>query len=408
MHNQLRATQADCRTDGSRPGSLVLGGYDLNCILGKLATFAFRRNSNALFVTVSAIAIDYQPGSGKSQAATTKSFEAILDSTLPYLFLPRETCDELEKMLNLRYDDATNLYLLSPKNLTINKAAIENLRFQINGDTEGNGIVISFPYLAFESNASWTWGWDGDQPIFPLRRTNSTTAVLGRVFFQEAYVIADYEKDVFMISQVNTTTSSEFNLTSILGNPNATSNASTEVVHPTGLSGGAIAGIAIGIVVLIVSLTFSIWFFILKPKRTKTKAEAFEIAAGENERPAVNRDRSDTMNSIYSGGTAVSELPVSPADGFGHRPSHRRLPSNVSELSASGSDGETYHARRGTVGSTLGYIDEMRHKSGAAELEANMREQQRASTPMNELPTPMTEIPTTPMNELPGDQTFKS
>jgi hypothetical protein len=372
-------------SDNQRTGSLVLGGYDNSRISGKPVSFKLSPDSaqsKDLLVSVASIDFRYNDHTGKGvYSPLQSSFNAILDSTLPYLFLPTDVCETLKDALGLEYDQYSDLYTINSTSLASNKDNINSITISLSAAFTGSTndtIGIIFPYNAFDAVASWTWGYNGSQSIFPIRRAPSNTAVLGRAFFQEAYVSYNSDEQTFNVSQAKP-------LKEL--NPNAQimdlTPPSTTSHNASGLPSGAIIGIAIGTTaVALVIISALLWFCLFKPRREKKRKvleedearrvkEAETLATSETTNPYARpqRYRGNTMMSEASGETAVSELPA-------RRPSHGRNYSNVSELS---SDSEVAGGlRRSTMG-RLGYIheDEMAYKSDAAELEGWVARNQR-------------------------------
>jgi hypothetical protein len=377
MSLHLSPTRADSKTE-NRLGSLVLGGFDQAHIGGEVVNFNISSGATSpeLLVTFSTISIAYD--NNTSPTSSPGGFTALIDSTLPYLYLPTDTCEYLARVLNLQYDNITGLYTIDENSLQNNKQTISTITIAINpllspgSTTSKPGANINFKYDAFVANADWQWGYESVQAIFPIRRTpagSTTPAVLGRVFFQEAYVSADYERNVFNVSQVNDSNDVGSNIIPI---PSLSSSSPGK-----SLSKGAIAGIAIGgfLAVLIIAL-ICLWFCWMKPKRRRAKQkkakEEEEAKREENLRLHHQREMS-TVSSI----TAFSEL-----DSGRGRPSiggHR-----VSELSELSENSD--RDRRGTVGSMHG-IPELEWKTDAAELDENARIQnlQHTTSELSEL-----------------------
>lgn len=392
-------------SDPRRLGSLTLGGYDTARQTGDPAQFTFKTGTSQnpeLLVSVPSIAVDYAKATAKTEASSPGPFKAIIDSTLPYLFLPKNQCDWLAGLLGLTYDEeGRNIYLINATALASNRANIEALTITIGSEdggssSPGSPIAIRFPYAAFVGEASWTWNFPGAQAIFPLRRAPSDTGILGRVFFQEAYVSADFETGVFNVSKASQTVPSGTD--GIITLYNATTIDAMKSGKKSKAPLGAIIGGAVGGAVVLILLAILLWFFI---KRRRDRAAAAILAKEDpasaektGHRPPATRERSDTFNSIYSNSTAVSELHSTE---MARRPSHHR---GISELSSDSGHSE----RRGTAGTvgTLAYIDEMAHKSDAAELEGIVANNQRRDEEVTGLTPPYL----TPPSELEGSFRF--
>jgi len=218
-----------------------------------------------LLVSVQSISLDI-PNSGIVSATktgdTTSTFDAVIDSTFPYFYLPQAVCDKFASVLGLNYDQKTDLYLINSTQRIVNA----DTKIQIIVADTTNGLKTSkeivLPYMAFDLNASWPIF---DEPVayFPIRRlpTNDSTAILGRTFLQEAYVIADFERNNFTIASAVPTDSGLQNIVVI--------HSPLEQPHQMRkLTKGAIAGIVIGSIlgILLVAIIIKLIFLRRKPR----------------------------------------------------------------------------------------------------------------------------------------------
>ena len=113
-----------------------------------------------------------------------------IDSTLPYIYLPLESCQEFERAFDLTWNDTAFLYLV---NDTLHESLVArnpNITFRIaNTLTDGAAVDIVLPYASFDLLASYPLVAGNASRYFPLQRaTNSSQYTLGRTFLQEAYV----------------------------------------------------------------------------------------------------------------------------------------------------------------------------------------------------------------------------
>jgi len=320
-------------------GNLVLGGYDQSRFQQTSTQYQMPTSQNTLLeVSVKSIAINFTSGLWSPTASSQDQadvFNVIIDSTLPYLYLPNATCDRLAKQLGLQYDDQTDLYTLNNTQRAQNLENIPNIDITITDTTSGvNRTTISFPYAAFDLQASWPIytndnGTEGiPTPYFPIRRSPSSTYVLGRVFLQEAYIVADYERHTFTIAQT------------LFPNPSPSPSIipiyNTSISHHIGSSGhkslgtGAIVGIAIGGFIGFMLIVVVVFFVFRNMKRGKSASETVGTAMTMPE-TGQPPDRHHTVNSAFSDttyGTYKSELDAStPVE----RPGHSR---QLSELSS--------------------------------------------------------------------------
>jgi hypothetical protein len=305
-------------------GSLVLGGYDDTRIETNTTThYALppSTDTSQLQLSLASIAFSFTNG---TEASIPISETVIIDSTLPYLYLPSAICDDLATRLGLTYNEPTDLFTISPDALATNRQNIEQIRITV-GDTQnsGNTTSISFPYAAFDLNATWPFYDEGvSQPFFPIRRAPGDTYILGRVFLQEAYLSVDWERAYFNLSQVAfPSTRTEANLIPIY-NTSITSTNLTNDSSSGGLSTGATAGIAVAAVILgLLVLALLLWFCIFRKRRNSKRKEATELS-GDNT-PMIHRKESplpnlgSTTSNLNSPTNTVSTTtdPISAVDG---------------------------------------------------------------------------------------------
>ncbi|KAK6587499.1 hypothetical protein PZA11_000789 [Diplocarpon coronariae] len=181
--------------------SLTLGGYDASLTVPNDLTFQFSADSNSeLTVNIKAITISSQ--NNGIQGLNSASFPAIIDSTVPYLYLPIEVCRQFEVIFGLTYDYSSNLYLV---NEDLHVALVEQaaqVTFTLTNAAGASDVNIAMPYAAFDLMASWPLVQNSTR-YFPLKRaTENSTLVLGRAFLQEAYLVADYERSNFSVYQM--------------------------------------------------------------------------------------------------------------------------------------------------------------------------------------------------------------
>ncbi|KAI1142412.1 acid protease [Hypoxylon sp. FL0543] len=213
---------------GSRgtPLSLTLGGYDANRFEPHDTRFSLNATTRQPEVLVRAIAASVSdPGNAPTPWASpsvplsffNESVTALLDSSTPYLWLPEAICDRFAASLNLTWNETFGLYLF-PDNYNLERfRSSSNLSFTFtlssadNHDDFGQplnvaGVVnITVSANAFIQSLRYPFMNLIDFgaaaiPYFPLRRTSGNgPAILGRSFFQEAYLITNYETASFSV-----------------------------------------------------------------------------------------------------------------------------------------------------------------------------------------------------------------
>ncbi|PNS16369.1 hypothetical protein CAC42_103 [Sphaceloma murrayae] len=272
-------------------GSLTLGGFDSSRFVPTNVTYPMAADpSRDLVVNVQSIELR---ANDANLATYSTSFQAFVDSTLPYLYLPLDACQVFERTFRLTWNSALQHYVvngtLHEQLLRENPSVTLTLGPQVSG---GPTTVINLPYAAFDHNISFPIVNLGDtRYYFPLRRgTNDTQYTLGRVFFQEAYVIADYDRRNFTVAPCKwDDTTNTPAIRSIL-NPelaSAAAAAAAAAKFSGGLSTGAKAGIAVGAVAIVALLAV---VFLLRRRRDKKRvADAAAEQKAAEERAEMDR-----------------------------------------------------------------------------------------------------------------------
>lgn len=233
-------------------GSLTLGGYDRSKFTPNDVTFAIAEDERDLMVSIQKIT-----GGGKSLLPSEMT--AYLDSAVPYIVLPETACEKFEEEFKLVWDNESSLYVVSDTLHTLLLAKNPNITFNLGTPTQS--VDITFPYAAFDLEAGYPLVENTTTvKYFPLRRANgSIQYTLGRTFFQEAYVIADYERRNFSISQALFNERLEADLVPVYPIAGA----------PKELPIGAIAGGAgAGVAVIALILAYFFWW---KPRQRRRK-----------------------------------------------------------------------------------------------------------------------------------------
>ena len=172
--------------------------------------------------------------------------------------------------------------------------------FQI-ADLPGSSksVNITLPYGAFDllltygyPNLNVSFNSAGIN-YFPLRRaTNKAQYTLGRAFLQESYLMVDYDRNNFSISQAKFATDalSNVNIISITQPKNSTD--SGDKGSSGSLNKGAIAGIIVGVAIGILAIAALVYICLRrrhgKPEPGKTSSE--EIKKAELDCPTNGTD----------------------------------------------------------------------------------------------------------------------
>ncbi|KAK4623916.1 hypothetical protein CLAFUR4_06238 [Fulvia fulva] len=251
-------------------GSLTLGGYDASRFdPNESVTEPFSINpSQDLQVNLQSITFD----DNGSTPLLNETITAYINSMIPYIWLPPEVCDVFEERLGIEYDTTTELYLLNETTHDRLHELAPDFTFTLGGANSSQTATIVLPYAALDLNVSYPHIND-TQWYFPIKRARYLSQyTLGRVFLQEAYVIADYDRRNFTVAQALFSSNSTPELITIL--PPDTSGSSSS------LTGGAIAGIVIGVIAGLVALALAFWFW---RRRQRSKQTTSAPAAATNE-----------------------------------------------------------------------------------------------------------------------------
>ncbi len=192
-------------TLGGQPafGSLTLGGYDASRLIPNNLWFPIPANaSNSLMVPIHSITASETLTLRNNVTLLSGGISAVIDTTLPHMWLPLAACQQFEKEFGLMWDASTQYYLVNDTTHQQLLNSNPSITFTLGKTMDGNQSVnITLPYGAFDLQASNPIYSNGTN-YFPLRRaTKESQYTLGRAFFQEAYLLVDYETSNFSISQ---------------------------------------------------------------------------------------------------------------------------------------------------------------------------------------------------------------
>jgi hypothetical protein len=260
------------------PCSLTLGGYDQSRLIPHNTTFGLNpiQQPEAFLnsITVSASGKESNWSSNSLQMlAPADGIYTIIDSSTPFLWLPKSVCDQFAKALGLTYNDTLELYTFDGNSSRHDDLRTWNLTFTFSlSDTSNPSAIvnITLPYAAFDLQLTYPYipnttysDPDATKNYFPLRRaTNENQYTLGRSFLQEAYIITDYERNNFSIHQAIHTTNPIGNTSIINIVPLSESNlAGTPASNREGLSTTAIISIAVSGGVFVILLSLALFFF---------------------------------------------------------------------------------------------------------------------------------------------------
>lgn len=170
---------------GGVTGSLTLGGYDASRFTSNDVSFTFApTKTRQLLVGLQSITYS---DSKTETSLLSDGVLALVDSTVPYLWLPESACTAFEKTFGITWDPVRALYLV---NETQHDTLVEqnpSVVFQLgNRESGGSAVNITLPYASFDLIASSPLVKKQSR-YFPLQRAaDDTSYTLGRTFFQES------------------------------------------------------------------------------------------------------------------------------------------------------------------------------------------------------------------------------
>ncbi|KAF2828652.1 acid protease [Ophiobolus disseminans] len=243
-------------------GSLIYGGYDKTRLVMNNISFPFDTNdSRKPSLDIRSIV---------SQDSTNRTVNLLPEGTVyslidfaeAQMWLPVSACDAFAKAFNLTYDSSTDLYLVDPGTRSRLLQQNPSITFGLGPTANpAERLNIVLPYSAFDQQATYPI-YPNATRYFPIRRAdNDTMYTIGRTFFQEAYVIIDYDRGNFSVHQaLFPATTEKQDIVAILSpEPN---DAVMRIANhgPSWLTKGAIVGISIGGGTILVFLALlSLW-----------------------------------------------------------------------------------------------------------------------------------------------------
>ncbi|UKZ67838.1 uncharacterized protein TrAtP1_008996 [Trichoderma atroviride] len=252
-------------------GSLILGGFDTSAYQDTNSSYKFFSDqSRDLSIGIQSISTNASADNTVLQSDLISMF---IDSSVAEIYLPLDACHAFEKAFGLTYNTTLEMYLVSDS--LHSKLTSENpaVTFEITTPiTGGSSFNITFPYASFDLTANPPL-LKSSSRYFPLKRAaNDTQYVLGRTFLQEAYLIVDYERGNFSVHPRVWNASAESNIVTIFPPGVKQSEPSPSPSHSSSISGGAIAGIVIGVCVFIAAAAAALLRFLVLPRRKRAAA----------------------------------------------------------------------------------------------------------------------------------------
>ena len=278
--------------------SLWLGGYDASRIIGQVSSQSYVADNFELDLLDIGIAVDHgaspfnytyksgllATGNTTISDGETKSIPIIMNFAAPYLNLPNSTCNAIAQELPVTYSSKYGLYLWNVDDPQYTRIIASptylNFTFHLSAGAETFAINVPFQLLNLTLDTPLSSSPLQYFPCQPPQDPNNQQYGLGRAFLQAAFVgvnWGDGQKQWFLAQAPGPHISSITDYKPIengevpAGNGGSwvgswnnswtplaapTSNGSsvaTQAPAPnkSGLAGGAIAGIAVGAVVVV-------------------------------------------------------------------------------------------------------------------------------------------------------------
>ncbi|PYI08356.1 aspartic protease [Aspergillus sclerotiicarbonarius CBS 121057] len=181
------------------PGSLLLGGYDQNRVIGDVSAQAFSSGSFPIELFDLSIGVaeggspwNYSNKTGllaQGNSSLASGLSVIVDPANPYLYLPQSACDAIAAELPVTYQPDYGLYFWNTSDsqyakITTSPSYLAFSFSKNNLNTEDITIKVSFALLNLTLEAPLV---KNSTQYFPCMATNSTP-VLGRAFLQAAFI----------------------------------------------------------------------------------------------------------------------------------------------------------------------------------------------------------------------------
>ncbi|CZR63161.1 uncharacterized protein PAC_13058 [Phialocephala subalpina] len=383
--------------------SLTLGGYDANRFVPHNTNFSLNPDNNP---QASIDTIFVQSGATSNNFTVPKQLlqpsdrvNAIIDSSTPYLWLPTAVCDRFASALGLSYNDTLNLYTYDANATQHDALANSQLSFTFSlSDLSTSPAVvnITLPFQAFDLQLTYpaipnsTYGSpDATKNYFPLRRaTDESQYTIGRAFLQEAYIITDYERNIFSVHQA-VHVANPLGNTSIVSILQPSDSKFTSVGGSSPDSGsaplhrGTIIAIAVSSSVFVVLVSF-LALFLCRRRRQKKAREANEEKPHQTQHPQsflARMLRRAPIPAVHEAG-GESAYPTEVAADASHERFELPAPLGPAELDSEAGttfDGTTEHGSSTQDSANLSSYERARRKLERTQIAAAQAQAQIAA-----------------------------
>lgn len=353
-------------------GSCVLGGYDRSRCLTDPIT-----SKNSTFGLID-IGLTVQSGSSAFVNTSNSSVNGLLSENastelnvvpnpgVPYFYLPKATCDAIAQYLPVTYNADFGLYIWNTSNPAFEKIVSSphalSLTFNSSTSTANSTIYVPFALLNLTLESPLVVTSTQYFPCSPYTPSDGTTYHLGRAFLQAAFSAHNWQTNTSWLSQapgpelpseeITVIHSSDTTLSAMTNGPHwystwsntlkplngssSTSTSATTTTKSSHLSGGAIAGIVIGVLAGIALLSLVALFFLRRKRRAVAKSQSnrdYALTDQSDVHEAAQREIMEApATEIHEAEAAVTE-----AKAVNEKPAEMEDPhySHVSELPGS-------------------------------------------------------------------------
>ena len=137
-------------------------------------------------LTVMLNSILFNDGSLKPKTLLSIPIITFVDSTVPHIWLPRDSCTLFEEAFGITYNATIERYLVNDTLHTQMQHQNASVSFVLVNSVSNESVNIVFPYASFDLEIGMPFV-DTTQKYFPLRRAdNESQYTLGRTFLQES------------------------------------------------------------------------------------------------------------------------------------------------------------------------------------------------------------------------------
>jgi hypothetical protein len=240
------------------------------------------------------------------------TLQLAIDTGVSQLWLPKVICDTLSEALGLTYDPSTELYLVNDTARAQLLDLAPDFTFTLAANaTSSDTVSIVLPYAAFDLEVGQPF-YNTTKRYFPMRRAaDEKLYVLGRAFLQEAYLIVDWERGNFSLSQARHQITQR-DIVPIRP-------VSDEPSKHTGLNTGIIAGIAVAISVAVL-IAGAVGYMLWRKKRSRAASLRENVAS-----PYPDEKKEHEAMELSGMGALLAEANSTPVHELHHESSRQQL-----------------------------------------------------------------------------------